>query len=395
MLIKLVILTLLALVLSADMLHFYKMALHSVAYDKTFGLVQHATTIAQKGIAQSRYNNFSLDASYNGIDAKDLHDPFYTFNVSAQDDLDIFNQKRYKIEALVLTLREKKALFDVQKEELFRSLVSMVALYHGVKKKYELNLALFKEQKAIYTKLSQLNALGAISAIDVLRFKNTLDSLHLKVIAQKNELQKLHKQLEIYAPKEAIPSLDTTINYTKEAFISHNPKVQTKALQAQRSLVEATALRESYIPQLSAGVGYQNNGDPTSYGNNYSFNLAVHMPLSSAHFKGAEALKVKALSEQSKMVELKLQREQDYIALTQEYKSAQEQLHLLDNNLQNYLQSKQSMKKAFLKQFVSFNSYLQVLTQTLHMQEKKIELQLQKQKVATIVNAIASGKIYE
>jgi outer membrane protein TolC len=164
---------------------------------------------------------------------------------------------------------------------------------------------------------------------------------------------------------------------------------------AEKSLAQAKALGDNYLPELTVGMAYQKLDDPTSYGNNYSFNLALHIPLNSSDQKEAEALKAKALSQESHKIELQLQRENQYIALLQNYESANKQLQVLQSNLNDYIQSQQTVKDAFVKQYIDFNSYLQVLSQTLHIQEQIIDLQQQRNQNATFINSIASGVLYE
>jgi len=76
------------------------------------------------------------------------------------------------------------------------------------------------------------------------------------------------------------------------------------------------------------------------------------------------------------------------------YKTAKT-FHLHFIILGAYAKSEKSIKDAYLKQYVDFNTYLQVLTESLSVKEQMIALRYQKDLEATIVNTIASGKIYE
>ncbi len=385
----------LTFVLHADVMSFYRTAVKTLAYNRTNSLHKRSAALSQQGISQSQYADFSIDSAYSDTSAKNLQDPFNTFDVSLSDTIDVFNKKKYHIQEIALNMKEKNAQLNVKKEQLFRALVTMIALYHSTYEKSLLNKKLYEEQLPVYQNMKSLQHQGGITNLDLLRFQNTLTTLQMKLISQDNELKKMKQQFNLYAPHKAIPSLDSKIKYSHKAFVRHDPHTKMKTILAERSLVQSEARHANYLPEFKAGIAYENNGDPTSYGDNYSFNIALHMPLNSADSKESEALKVNALSQRSETIELKLQREQEYITLVQNYKNAQQQLSVLRKNLRSYRQSQKEIKTAFINQFVDFNSYIQVLAQTLHTEEKMQDLKYQAQKEATIINAIASGNIYE
>jgi len=382
-------------VIHADIINFYKSAVQNLQYDKAYSLYKQSATLSQDALVYSQYADLSLDASYTNTKAKLLQSSFNTSDISISDTFDIFNKKSYFIDAIASDIKSQRYLLQNKKEQLFQTLVSMIALYHALNQKIMLNQKLYDEQKSLYDKLFILQEHGAISKLDLLRFKNTLTQLQTKIIRQKNNLAKMDKQLNLYAPKQNIPNLDSKIRYSKKSFLSHNPLSNANEAMAEKSLAEAKALGDNYLPELTVGMAYQKLDDPTSYGNNYSFNLALHIPLNSSDQKEAEALKAKALSQESHKIELQLQRENQYIALLQNYESANKQLQVLQSNLNDYIQSQQTVKAAFVKQYVDFNSYLQVLSQTLHIQEQIIDLQQQRNQNATFINSIAAGVLYE
>jgi len=385
----------LTLALHADVMHFYRTAVKTLAYNRTYSLHKQSAVLSQQGIFQSQYADFSVDSSYSDTSAKNLQDPFNTFDVSLSDTIDIFNKKNYHIQEIALDMKEKNAQLNVKKEQLFRSLVAMIALYHSTYEKSLLSKKLYEEQLPVYKNLKSLQRQGGITNLDLLRFQNRLTALQMKLIAQNNELKKMKKQFKLYAPNIAIPPLDSKIKYSNKAFVLHDPHKKMKMILAKRSLVQSKAKHANYLPELKAGIAYENNGDPSSYGDNYSFNIALHMPLSRADSKESEALKVNALSQKSETIALKVQREQEYITLAQNYENAQDQFKVLRKNLRSYRQRNKEIKTAFTKQFVDFNSYIQVLMQTLRIEEKMQDLKYEAQKEATIINAIASGAIYE
>ena len=389
------ILIALSLFLQANVINFYRTVIKNLQYDKTYSLYEQSATLSQDALVYSQYANLSLDASYANTKAKLLQSSFNTSDIAISDTLDIFNKKSYLIDAIASDIKSQRYLLQNKKEQLFHILVSMIALYHALNQKIILNQKLYDEQKSLYDKLFILQKHGAISKLDLLRFKNTLTQLQTKIIYQKNDLIKMKKQLNLYAPKQNIPNLDSKIRYSKKSFLSHNPLSNANEAMAEKSFAQAKALGNNYLPELTVSMAYQKLDDPTSYGNNYSFNLALHIPLNSSDKKKAEALKAKALSQKSHKIELQLQREKQYIALLQNYKSANKQLQVLQSNLNDYIQNQQTVKAAFMKQYIDFNSYLQVLSQTLHIQEQIIDLQQQRNQNATFINSIASGVLYE
>ena len=390
-----ILITTLSFILNADVISFYKDTIKTLSYDKTYSLYKQSNKLSQEGISYSRYANFSFDASYADTKAKTLNDPFHTVDISLYDNIDIFGKKSYQITSLALDVKAQKSLLDIQKEQLFNSLVDMIAFYYVTKEKRLLNEKLYSEQKIIYNKLHKLQLQGSLSNLDLLRFKNTLTALQTKLLNQKNEIQKMKNQLNLYAPNKKIPYLESKLRYTKNDFLSKNPHSKLNKIEADKLLVQAKSLHDNYLPELTVGVAYQDINDPTSYGNNYNFTIGIHMPINSGDFKEDEALKVNALSKRSKAIEYKLQRKNEYIKRFQDYQSALEQLKILNDNLTDYKKSEKTIKVSFLKQYVDFNTYLQVLTQALDVKERIIDLKYQADVQATILNNISSGVIYE
>jgi len=67
----------------------------------------------------------------------------------------------------------------------------------------------------------------------------------------------------------------------------------------------------------------------------------------------------------------------------------------LESSLKDFKKSEKTIEQAYLKQYVDFNTYLQVLKQTLDVKNHIIAMQTTQHLEATIINAIASGKVYE
>ena len=399
MLKKIVTLWLFALTLQADMSSFYKDALKTLQYEKSYNLYEKSNKTLQSGVTYSKYANFSVDAAYTNTHAKLLPTSagnFNTIDISLSDSIDIFGKNNYKIESLRLEQKTTIEQLYVKKEQLFIALLNLVSLYNGTAQELKLHQNLFTQQEEIYKKLKLLGEHGDMTKLDVLRFKNTLTTLKTKIVSQKQALVKMKKQLKLYAPHVAIPTLDRTkLLFSKEEFIAHNPQAMLNTLDAQKRVAQADGMNNSYLPTLDAGVSYQKLDDPTGYGDNYSIGVALHLPLNGGDFKEAEALKVSALSFEAQNVTYKIQRENEYIQYRESFENASKQLDILEKALSDYEKSVATIKTAYLKQYVDFNTYLQVLKQTLDVKKQIIAMQTQKAKEATLINAIASGKIYE
>jgi len=399
MLKKIVTLSLFAFTLQADMFSFYKDALHTLQYDKSYTLYEQSNKTSQSGVRYSKYANFSLDATFSNTHAKLLPTSagnFNTIDISVSDSIDIFGKNNYKIKSLRLDKKATKAQLGAKKEQLFIALVSLVSLYNQTSQELQLHQNLFSQQEIIYTKLKLLGEHGDITKLDVLRFKNSLTTLKTKIVSQKQALQKMKKQLHLYAPNETIPTLNAKKPlFSKENFIAHNPQATLNSLNAQKKVAQAEGMNRSYFPTLNAGVAYQKLDDPTGYGDNYTFGIALHIPLNAGNLKEAEALKVSVLSLTAKNIMYKIQRENEYIRYKASYESAFKELAILEKALSDYEESEATIKTAYLKQYVDFNTYLQVLQQALNVKKQIIAMKAQKAKEATLINAIASGKVYE
>ncbi|SFV65580.1 outer membrane efflux protein [hydrothermal vent metagenome] len=396
MLKRIAIVSLLSMIAHADMLGYFQEANRHLQYDKTYSLYKQSNQLSQNAIEKSQYANFSADMGYTRTHAKGLDNGFNTTDMAFTDTLDVFGKNSYKIEMLALDLASQKASLSLQKEQLFISLVTMIAIYHRTVEQKVLYQTLFKKETKIVKKLQILEKTGEINNLDVLRFNNTLSRLQSHIVSLENQAIKMKKQLKLYVPKHSIPSLPhVKLQGSKKAFLAQNPQNDINRYDAHKKSVEAKGMEESYIPTLSTGLAYQQLDDPTSFGNNYSLNVGVHFSLNQGDSQEAEALKVASLSRQSRSIEIKLQRENEYITRHQAYINANKELKVLKASLKSYKQSEESTTEAYLKQYVDFNAYLQVLTESLANKEQIIALRYQRDLEATIINTIALGKIYQ
>ena len=396
---KIVTLSLLAFSAHADMTSFYKDALKTLQYEKSYNLYETSNKTSQSAVTYSKYANLSLDAAYSKTYAQHLptsSGSFNTTDISLHDTLDLFGKNNYKIQTLRLDVKSEKKKLSLKKEQLFISLVNMVALYNKTQMQLKIHQELYKKQQKIYVKLEGLAKNGDITALDILRFKNTLTTLQTKIVAQTQELAKMKAELHLYAPNQSIPKLtQTQLLYTKKDFLAHNPRASINSLDAQKLLAQAQGMNKQYMPNVTVGMSYEKLDDPTAYGDNHSFDVAVKIPLNGGNFKDAEALKVAALSRQTQSIEYKIQRKDEYIKHYQAYVNAKNQLAILEKSLKDFKQSEVTIEQAYLKQYVDFNTYLQVLKQALDVKNQIIAMQTTEHLEATIINAIASGKVYE
>ena len=385
-----------SITLHATVLDFYKQALMTLQYNKKYELNKKANKLSQSGVYYDKYANFSLNTDYSKTKAKTVTNTFNTTNITLSDTLDVFGKNSYKIDALALDIKSQKSVLNLQKEQLFISLVNMIALYNKTLEQHALYKSVANEQKDIYEKLEKLQQKGVISRIELLRFKNQLTFLKMTLVNQENEILKMKKQLHLYALNQQIPTLQNSkLLYSEKEFLKQNPQLNLNNTEAQKLLVQAEGLEHSYLPDVTAGVTYQQLDDPTSYGNNYAFTVGLQIPINSGNFKETQALKVKALSLKSKNRQYQIKRKNEYTTRYQDYINALEQLKVLHTSLDDYKKSEKTMRKAYLRQYVDFNTYVQVISQLLHIKEQVIELKSKKALEVTILNTIASGVIYE
>ncbi len=399
MLKKIVFISLFGVSAFADITSFYHSALKNLEYNKNYTLYEKANQTSQSAITYSKYANFSADAAYSKTYAKLLPSAsgsFGTTDISLHDTMDLFGKNDYKIQALRLNTKVKRSRLNLKKEQLFIALANIISLYNKTALQLKIRQELYNKQYKIYEKLETLEKNGDVTELNLLRFKNTLTTLQTSIVSMKQELFKMKAQLSLYAPDQSIPKLtQTKMFFTKKDFLLHNPQAKINKLDAQKLLSQSKGMNNSYIPTIDFAAAYQKLDDPTSYGDNHSFGVALHLPLNGGNFKEAEALKVAALSKETKSTEYKIQREREYISYYQAYKNAKKQLEVLEQSQKDFEKSEATIQKAYLKQYVDFNTYLQVLQQALDVKNHIVALKNKMQLEATIINTIASGKVYE
>ncbi len=184
MLKKILLFAFVSVLINADdnVVNFYKSALQTLKYNQTYDLYKKSNTLEKKAVTYNRFANFSLDGGYTYTKADRLNNPFNTSNVSFNDTIDLFGRSSYKVEELALNLKAKDTVLKIQKESLFTFLIDMIGAYGQTKEQLSLHMTLLDEQQSIFNKLQLLNSSGAVSTMDMLRFKNSLTLLKTQII---------------------------------------------------------------------------------------------------------------------------------------------------------------------------------------------------------------------
>ena len=376
------------------LLKFYKATLSHLQYDSKQINLKESEKHAHRALNWQRFGNFSLDTAYTRTKAKQLANSFETTDVSLSDTIDLFGRQSYKFESIALQYEEQKTLLEKQKEELFISLVSMISTYQQTKEILLLHQELLNKQQNLLDKLNSVQ--NSISKMNIIQLQNSITLLHIQVLDEQNELTNMQLQLDNYSASTPIPKLqEEKEKFDETAFVNLDTDARLNAIASRRLLNEACGVKENFLPRLGAAVTYQSINDPTANGDNYSFSISLSMPLDASTYEQNEALRAEALSLKSNTAVLKVKRQNEYIRQVQNIKNVKEQLTLLESNLQSYKKSEETMEKAFLKQYVDFNTYMQTFSQMLDLLEKIITLKNEKNRHTAILNALSKGTIYE
>lgn len=399
MLIKIVFLTLLTVGLQAEesIIDFYRSAIDNLQYNNKSKVLLQTNSLEKRAINLSRFANFSLDAGYSSTKADKLSQPFTATDISLNDTLDIFGKESYAIDALALKLKEQQTLLKKQKEELFISLIDMIGAYGESTELLSLHTEFLNDQLKTLQKIQQLNLSGVISNVDYIRLKSSITLLKAQVIDETNHVKRMQDQLLLYAKDRSIPSFDEneTLHCSLEQYLDTDPNQKLNSIISANLVNQALMASHSYIPQLTASTAYQKIDDPTANGDNYSFRIGINIPLDTGAHKQSEALRSQALGVSMETAEFRVQREKEYIQRTQDIGNATQQIVTLIESLDDSLQNNRMIQEAFVKKYVDFNTYTQVLSQSLSLQEQIIKMRYLKNTQTVILNIIASGALYE
>ncbi|WP_345991403.1 TolC family protein [Sulfurimonas sp. HSL-1716] len=398
MLKKIVLSTLVTFSLQASetVVDFYRSALENLHYNQKEQLLRQAGDLEKKALNLNRFADFSLDAGYSSTKADRLPSSFNTTDVSFTDTIDIFGKDTYKIDELKLNLKEQKTLLKKQKEELFVSLTEMISAYRQTQEQLALHTDFLNGQLNILDKIKRLNSSGTVSDMDYLRLKNSVTLFKTQITDETNRVKRMQEQLMLYTA-QSIPSFDKneTLHCSQKAYLKSDPNTQLNSIAAAQLANQANVLSHSYVPRLTAGTSYQKIDDPTANGDNYSFHVGISIPLKSGDLKQSEALRVRSLRVSFDAAKYRLQRKKEYIQRMQSITNAVQQLRILKESLDDSLKSKKIIQEAFLKKYVDFNTYVQVVSQTLTLQEQIIKMRYLKDTQTAILNTLSSGALYE
>jgi hypothetical protein len=394
--VKVVLFLFIALHLYANeaLIEFYHTALKNLQYDKKVTHMKKRQESATKALQWQRFGSFSMDLGHTKTKADRLINSFDTTDIALSDSLDIFGKQSYQYDSIALQYQEQKTLLDKQKEELFISLLSMISTYQQTNEILALHIKLYKKQKNTLDKLSALT--NSVSRIDILRLQNSLTLLQTQIIDENHEIQKMIDQLQNYVPNSIIPDFKEQKQvYNLNSYLHFDTDIRLNDISVRRLDNKAKGIKESFLPTLNTSVMHQNINDPTANGDNYSFTLSINIPIdTSAHYEN-EALKSESLSLQDEVQELQVKRKNDYLQHLENIDNANKQLAVLMDSFKNYQQIDETIRTAFLKRYVDFNTYIQTVSQTLSIQEQIIRLTQERNREIAILNGICSGVIYE
>lgn len=385
-----------ALLASSSIVEYVKTAQKRLALEDQIQMINKEKNL--KVLAQKIQNfaNFSADIQYTQTKDQFLPNHFRTIDFSLSDNIDIFNKNSLIIEKLYLEAEKSKYLIWQKKEQLFLSLVEMIATYHRLNKLLTLHHQFYNEQKEILAKLTEACKAGAIPKIECERFANALALFHGSIVQEEELVKNLRQRLNLYVPNQPIPKFDKEpIGADISNFIKQNPLLKYKNIESQITNKEAEFIKKGWLPDAVIGTMYQQNNDPTANGNNYSFFAGLHINFDGGFEKQAEALKVESLRSKSDTISLKIKERERYLNYLGKIKAAERKEKILKQALHRALLTMQRIKIAYLKHYIDFNSYLQTLQSLLSIQEEEIDALITKQKNIVILNTLSRGKIYE
>ncbi|SFO96722.1 TolC family protein [Hydrogenimonas thermophila] len=385
-----------ALLASNSIVEYVKTAQKRLSLEDQIQMINKEKNLRISAKKLQSFANFSVDIQYTQTKDQLLPNYFHTIDYSLSDNIDIFNKNSLIIEKLYLESEKSKYLIWQRKEQLFLSLVNMIAAYHRIHKLLTLHQRFYNEQKEILTKLTEAYKAGAIPKIESERFANALTLFHGRIVQEEELVKNLSQRLNLYVPDQPIPNFEEVSIHTDISnFIKQNPLLRYKKIESKIANKEAEFIKKSWLPDAVIGAAYQQNSDPTANGNNYSFFTGIHMNFDSGLKKEAEAAKVQALRVKSEEISLKIKEQERYLDYLGKIQAAKRKEKILKPALQRALLTMQRVKTAYLKHYIDFNSYLQTLQSLLSIQEEEIDALITKQKNIVILNTLSTGKIYE
>lgn len=391
-----IFLSLSTLLVADNLLLYYNDVIKTMHINKQLTLEERANTLRIQAQETSRFTNFGADINAGKTNAKLLPDTFTVIDMSLSDTLDIFNKNQYTIQTLHLDFLESKTLLSLQKEQLFISLVDMIAAYRKTKALFALHQTLYRRQTALKEKLQKAYKAGGLPKTELNRFITTLALFQSRIIQERENIHSMRAQLKLYAPHLQIPYLSSdTLTTNQKEFVEADPAVALNTIQSKKAQVRSDAIDHEWLPDAYVAVTQQFDDDPTANGDNYTFSAGLHMGFDGGNQKRSEASKVMALKISDQKVSLLIKRKQHYLSLKNRYIRAKKQRNALLSVNSKADQNLKAIEKAYTKNYIDFTTYLQTLHEMLSLQENLIESKYEMLQSATTLNTLSQGAIYE
>ncbi len=386
-----------ALALNADdMLTFYQTALRTLQIDRQYQLELTRGKQQVSGADTDRFSSLSFDLRYTRTKADTLKDGFNVTDLSVDDTLDLFGKQRDAVTALKLQSEGSLEQIQIQKRTLYGALTDMITLYRKNEMLLELHTHFFDAQSKVYASLQKGVTLGSFARMDAQRFSNALALLQNQIMKERQTLQTMQTQLALYAPGSNIPDPDSNAtDFNKTAFMTFDPALRYARTYANISHVQADGVAKQWRPDAVAGAAYQFNSDPTAYGDNYSVYGALRLTFGGGIGKRSEAARAAALKADSAIAGARIAAEREFQTLRIAFDNARDRFKQLTPAVRSAQQNAETIKEAYFRHYVDFNTYLQTMQQLLTLQEQRIAARFEQRTASVKLNAYCQGKIYE
>ena len=378
----------------ASVLSFYHSALHSVGLKKQQIYINNLQNLQISALKTNRIFDITSNIAFNRTKDKELAHPFNITNININDEIDIFNKSKNKIQLILLSTKGKNIALDIQKKEFFISLINMIGAYQKAKAIINLYKNILEKQITLEKRLKQAIKMGGKSRLEYLRFRNAMVLLQYKINKEQNILNIMKSTLLLYAPK--IPELSfVKLDSNLTQFLKNDPVLKLNKNKAKEYLTKADLLKESWIPKMFIGINRQYDNNPTDSGNSYTFTLGLTMHFKGGRNKSIQAAHVEALNINSQYNQLLIQQKTQYIALYNKYKTSKQSLSLLKPAIKLAQNNLIDLKTAYLKHYISFTNYFQALNILINTKISYINSKFNNITSALILNNLSKGDIYK
>ncbi len=386
----------LSLFASDAILDYFYEAQKNLQFDSRLNNINKIKQLQEEMIKTKRYANFSIDLQYMNTKANLLPNRYNVTDFTVADTIDIFNKSRFQLQKIILESKQNEYLLKSQKEELFLSLMNIIASYNKIEKIVKIHTKFYHEEQSILQEIQKAVQIGSLPKMDEYRFANRLALFKATINKEKNALATLRKQLKLYVPNMKIPKLhDVELTAKIKKFLSNCPAIQQNILESKILKTKAQNIEKSWMPDVVLGTTYEKNSDPTANGDNYSFFAGIHISINPSLSKEAESYKVLALQKNSESLLIQTKEKERFIKYLGAIHSAQSELQTLKPALKQAKKNFQAIKKAYLKRYVDFTAYSESFQTLITIYEQYITAKIKKEKNVIIVNTLSNGAIYE